>query len=84
MANPKNTALDFDPALIPSGTLWLPRASLSACLRGVMERNTVGRVERRPAPEPLSGHAAVQPELVVHRVQPHAGAGETQPDGAVF
>jgi len=42
MATPKTIALDFDSALIPSGTLWLPRASLSACLRGVMVRSTVG------------------------------------------
>ena len=42
MATPKTTALDFDPGLIPSGTLWLPRASLSACLRGAMVRNTIG------------------------------------------
>ena len=30
--------------LIPSGQLWLPRASLSACLRGTMVRSTVGHV----------------------------------------
>ena len=42
MATLKPAALDFDPALIPSGALWLPRASLSACLRGVMVRSTVG------------------------------------------
>jgi AraC-like DNA-binding protein len=43
MAVPKPPiALDFDPALLPSGTLWLPRASLSGCLRGAMVRNTVG------------------------------------------
>lgn len=42
MATLKPAALDFDPALIPSGALWLPRASLSACLRGVMVRNTLG------------------------------------------
>ena len=28
--------------LIPSGQLWLPRASLSACVRGCMVRSTVG------------------------------------------
>lgn len=42
MATPKTTKLDFDPGLIPSGTLWLPRASLSACVRGAMVRSTLG------------------------------------------
>lgn len=42
MATPKTITLDFDPRLIPSGTLWLPRASLSACLRGAMVRSTLG------------------------------------------
>ena len=44
------------PGLIPSGQLWLPRASLSACLRGTMVRSTVGyalsdaqRINRFPA-----------------------------------
>lgn len=42
--------------LIPSGELWLPRASLSACLRGTIVRSTVGyslsdaqRINRFPA-----------------------------------
>ncbi len=42
--------------LIPSGQLWLPRASLSACLRGTLVRSTVGyalsdaqRINRFPA-----------------------------------
>jgi len=42
--------------LIPSGHLWLPRASLSACLRGTMVRSTMGhplrdeqRINRFPA-----------------------------------
>jgi AraC-like DNA-binding protein len=42
--------------LIPSGQLWLPRASLSACLRGSIVRSTVGyslsdaqRINRFPA-----------------------------------
>lgn len=42
--------------LIPSGQLWLPRASLSACLRGTMVRSTLGytltdaqRINRFPA-----------------------------------
>lgn len=42
MATPKTITLEFDPRLIPSGTLWLPRASLSACLRGAMVRSTLG------------------------------------------
>lgn len=29
--------------LIPSGELWLPRPSLTACLRAAIARNTVGR-----------------------------------------
>jgi AraC-like DNA-binding protein len=44
------------PGLIPSGQLWLPRAGLSACLRGAMVRSTVGyslgeeqRINRFPA-----------------------------------
>lgn len=44
------------PGLIPSGQLWLPRASLSACVRGAMVRSTVGytltdaqRINRFPA-----------------------------------
>ena len=42
--------------LIPSGELWLPRASLTACLRAAMARSTVGytlsdaqRINRFPA-----------------------------------
>lgn len=42
--------------LIPSGQLWLPRASLSACVRGAMVRSTLGytlrdeqRINRFPA-----------------------------------
>ncbi|WP_232727728.1 AraC family transcriptional regulator [Acidovorax sp. 69] len=42
--------------LIPSGQLWLPRASLSTCLRGTLARSTVGyvlsdtqRINRFPA-----------------------------------
>ena len=42
--------------LIPSGALWLPRASLTACLRAAMARSTVGhalsdaqRINRFPA-----------------------------------
>ena len=42
MATPTSATPDFDPRLLPSGALWLPRASLSACLRGVMVRSTVG------------------------------------------
>lgn len=44
------------PGLIPSGQLWLPSSSLSACLRGVIVRSTVGhalgdaqRINRFPA-----------------------------------
>ncbi len=44
------------PGLIPSGQLWLPRASLTACIRGAMVRSTVGyhladaqRINRFPA-----------------------------------
>lgn len=46
MAIPQTTAFDFDHGLSPSGTLWLPRASLSACLRAVMVRNTLGTALR--------------------------------------
>ena len=42
MATPQTISVDFDPHLIPSGTLWLPRASLTSCLRGAMVRNTLG------------------------------------------
>lgn len=42
--------------LIPSGQLWLPRASLAACVRGTMVRSTLGysltdeqRINRFPA-----------------------------------
>jgi AraC-like DNA-binding protein len=42
MATPLPLAHAFDEALIPSGTLWLPRASLTACMRGTMVRNTLG------------------------------------------
>ena len=44
MATPQTISVDFDPHLIPSGTLWLPRTSLTSCLRGAMVRNTVGIV----------------------------------------
>ena len=33
---------DHPHGLIPSGQLWLPRASLTACLRAAMVRSTVG------------------------------------------
>jgi AraC-like DNA-binding protein len=42
MAVPSTPTLAFGDQLIPSGTLWLPRATLTACLRGVMVRNTLG------------------------------------------
>lgn len=42
MATPKPPTLGFDPELLPSGTFWLPRPSLAACLRGAMARSTVG------------------------------------------
>lgn len=42
MASPSTNTLAFDPALWPSGTLWQPRASLSACVRASMVRNTLG------------------------------------------
>lgn len=52
--------------LIPSGELWLPRPSLKACLRAAIARSTVGHTHQRcTAHQPLSGIAAVQPELVV-------------------
>ena len=42
MATPSMNTIAFDPALCPSGTLWQPRASLSACIRATMVRNTLG------------------------------------------
>lgn len=42
MASPSTPPVAFDPALWPSGTLWQPRASLSACVRASMVRNTLG------------------------------------------
>ena len=42
MATSITTRFDFDPALLSSGTLWQPRAALTACLRVAMVRNTVG------------------------------------------
>ncbi|QTN27023.1 AraC family transcriptional regulator [Rhodoferax sp. AJA081-3] len=42
MASPSTNTIAFDPALWPSGTLWQPRASLSACVRASMVRNTLG------------------------------------------
>lgn len=42
MASPSTNTIAFDPALWPSGTLWQPRASLSACFRASMVRNTLG------------------------------------------
>ncbi len=42
MASPSTTTIAFDAALWPSGTLWQPRASLSACIRASMVRNTLG------------------------------------------
>ena len=42
MATPLPSSHDFDPVLLPSGTLWQPRASLMACLRGAMVRSTLG------------------------------------------
>ena len=44
MATPLPLSTDFDPALLPSGTLWQPRASLVACLRGGIVRSTLGAV----------------------------------------
>lgn len=41
-ASPSTNTIAFDPALWPSGTLWQPRASLSACVRASMVRNTLG------------------------------------------
>jgi AraC-like DNA-binding protein len=42
MATPVKTAFAFDPCLLPSGVLWQPRASLAACVRATMVRNTTG------------------------------------------
>jgi AraC-like DNA-binding protein len=42
MASPSPPAIAFDPNLWPSGTLWQPRATLSACIRATMVRNTLG------------------------------------------
>lgn len=56
MATLASPSLRHHAGLIPSGQLWLPRASLSACLRGAMVRSTVGhalspaqRINRFPA-----------------------------------
>lgn len=42
MATPVTPVLSLEPTLAPSGTLWQPRASLSACVRATLVRNTVG------------------------------------------
>ena len=42
MATLAPLSADHPPGLIPSGQLWLPRASLTACLRAAMVRSTVG------------------------------------------
>lgn len=43
MASPTHTSNPvWDATLWPSGTLWQPRASLSACIRATMVRNTLG------------------------------------------
>jgi AraC-like DNA-binding protein len=42
MASPSTNTIAFDPTLWSSGTLWQPRASLSACVRASMVRNTLG------------------------------------------
>ncbi len=42
MATPTVSTIAFDAALRPSGTLWLPRASLSTCIRATLVRNTLG------------------------------------------
>lgn len=42
MASPSTNTIAFDPTLWPSGTLWQARASLSACVRASMVRNTLG------------------------------------------
>lgn len=56
MALPVSPSTRHAKGLIPSGQLWLPRASLSACLRGAMVRSTLGytlseeqRINRFPA-----------------------------------
>lgn len=42
MATPTFSTIAFDATLRPSGTLWLSRASLSACIRATLVRNTLG------------------------------------------
>ncbi len=44
MAIPIQPSAAFDPSLLPSGILWQPRASLTACLRGSIVRSTLGAV----------------------------------------
>lgn len=42
MAIPSVSPIAFDRVLWPSGTLWQPRASLGACIRATLVRNTLG------------------------------------------
>ena len=42
MATLAPLSADHPPGLIPSGQLWLPRASLTSCLRAAMVRSTMG------------------------------------------
>ena len=42
MTSRSSNSTAFDPALWSSGTLWQTRASLSACVRASMVRNTLG------------------------------------------
>jgi AraC-like DNA-binding protein len=42
MATPVTPVLSLEPTLAPSGTLWQPKASLSACVRATLVRNTMG------------------------------------------
>jgi AraC-like DNA-binding protein len=42
MATPLISSHAFDSGLLPSGTLWQPRASLAACIRATMARSTLG------------------------------------------
>ncbi|HEX5737018.1 MAG TPA: AraC family transcriptional regulator [Hydrogenophaga sp.] len=42
MATSLTSSRAFDPGLLPSGTLWQPRASLAACVRATMARSTLG------------------------------------------
>lgn len=42
MASSSTHTIAFDSTLWPSGTLWQSRASLSACIRASMVRNTLG------------------------------------------